>query len=142
MTTEEKLKAFILTKYRSIREFTQTIDMPYSTMTSILKKGVQNSSVQNVIRICQALNISTDALAEGNIVPNTKETEDAIRIEDILFHTKEMLTGTEHLTFEGKPASKEDIYLIISTIDTAMEIRKKQNERLAAYYNNLMKDDK
>lgn len=67
MTTEEKLKNYILSKHRSIREFTQSIGMPYSTMTTILKKGVNNANVLTIIKICQALNISTDDLADGFI---------------------------------------------------------------------------
>ena len=140
MTTEEKLKDFILSKYRSLREFTQEIDMPYSTMTTILKRGVDNSNVQNIIKICQALEIKADDLAEGNIVPIEKHNTDSVRIEDILFELTQKLLNTDGLTIDDKPATKEDVYLIISTLDTAMEIRKKQQERLAAYYNNLLKE--
>lgn len=138
MTTEEKLKEFILTKYRSIREFTQAIDMPYSTMTTILKKGVNNSNVQNIIKICQALDISADALAEGKIISNVKEG-DVTRIEDIIRNTEQLLLNTECLTFEGKPATKEDVYLIISTLETSLDIRKRQQERMAEYYNQILK---
>lgn len=140
MTTEEKLKDFILSKYRSLREFTQEINMPYSTMTTILKRGIDNSNVQNIIKICQALEIKADDLAEGNIVPIEKHNTDSVRIEDILFELTQKLLNTDGLTIDDKPATKEDVYLIISTLDTAMEIRKKQQERLAAYYNNLLKE--
>lgn len=141
MTTEEKLKAYILTKYKSIREFTQAIDLPYSTMSTILKRGIENSNVQNIIRICQALEISTDDLAEGRIVPVTKPSDEVIQIEDLLNSVSQTLMQAEHLTIDGKPATKEDVYLIISTIETVMEIRKKQHERMAAYYTELLKKD-
>ena len=140
MTTEEKLKDFILSKYRSLREFTQEIDMPYSTMTTILKRGIDNSNVQNIIKICQALEIKADDLAEGNIVPVEKHNTNSVRIEDILFEFTQKLLNTDGLTIDDQPATKEDVYLIISTLDTAMEIRKRQQERLAAYYNNLLKE--
>ena len=65
--TEELLKSLILSKYRSIREFTTQIGMPYSTLDSIFKRGVRKASVENIIRICDALNISADALANGTI---------------------------------------------------------------------------
>ena len=141
MTTEEKLKEFILTKYRSLRQFTQEIELPYSTMTTLLKKGVNNSNVQTVIKICQALNISTDALAEGQIVPIEKSIDAEVRIEDILNEAKQKLLNSNHLTIENKTASAEDIYLIVSTLDTVLEIRKMQSQRLAAYYKQLIKDD-
>ena len=83
MTTEEKLRAFILSKYKSVLEFTQAIDMPYGTIQSIFKRGIQNSSVTNIIKICQALGISTDDLAQGNIVPASKIIPEPSKIEDI-----------------------------------------------------------
>ena len=74
MSTEEKLKEFILSKYSSVREFTLEIDFPYTTLDSILKNDIGNSSVTNVLKICKALHISGDALANGEIVP-IQETE-------------------------------------------------------------------
>ena len=65
--SEDKLREYILSKYKSIREFTVSIDMPYSTIDSIFKRGIRKASVDNIIRICDFLNISTDALINGEI---------------------------------------------------------------------------
>lgn len=67
MTREEKLKLLILSRYKSIREFTIAIDIPYTTIDSIFRRGIDNSSVSNIKKICDALNISVDALADGEI---------------------------------------------------------------------------
>lgn len=67
-TIEEKLKEFILSQYKSIREFSMNIVMPYSTVDSIFKRGIANASVTNVNKICKSLNISADMLADGKIV--------------------------------------------------------------------------
>ena len=67
MTIEDKLRNHILSRYKSLREFTQTADIPYTTLDSILKRGIGNSSINNVIKICKALHISADELADGNI---------------------------------------------------------------------------
>lgn len=72
MTIEEKLKDYILSRYNSVREFTIRAEIPYTTLDSIFKRGIGNSSVNNVIKICRALNISADELADGNITPYTK----------------------------------------------------------------------
>lgn len=64
---EDKLKALILSKHKSLREFCIAIDIPYSTMTSILKRGLANASISNILKICRYLNISADELANGNI---------------------------------------------------------------------------
>ena len=72
-TSEDRLKEYILTKYKSVREFTCAIDMPYSTVDSIFKRGIRNASVDNIIKICEFLGISTDALINGQI--ERKSTE-------------------------------------------------------------------
>ena len=69
-TIEDSLKDLILTRYKSIREFTTAIEMPYSTMDTILKRGLNKASIGNVIKICRALDISTDELANGRIMSN------------------------------------------------------------------------
>lgn len=72
-TSEDRLKEYILTKYKSVREFTGAIDMPYSTVDSIFKRGIRNASVENIIKICDFLGISTDALINGYIEHKVSE---------------------------------------------------------------------
>lgn len=69
MSIEEKLKDLILSRYKSIREFTLEIDLPYTTLDSLFRRGINNSSLSNVLKVCKALHISGDALAQGKIVP-------------------------------------------------------------------------
>lgn len=64
---ETSLKQLILSKYRSIREFSADVNLPYSTIDTILKRGILNASVTNVIKICEKLNISVDLVANGVI---------------------------------------------------------------------------
>lgn len=51
MSVEIKLKELILEKYKSLREFAIKIDMPYSTLDTILKRGVNKANVSNIIAI-------------------------------------------------------------------------------------------
>lgn len=67
MTIENSLKNLILERYGSIREFSIKSTIPYTTIDSILKRGIGNSSVNNVIKICKFLNLSVDALADGEL---------------------------------------------------------------------------
>lgn len=135
MTTEDKLKEYILSKYRSIREFTIAIDMPYSTLDSVFKRGIDNSSVGVIFKICNALNISPDALAEGEIVSrpllNTMVV-DGIQIDieqkdvdQILEDTKRRLLAYRDLTLEGKKVKKEEINTLVNGIDISLEMVKK-----------------
>ena len=130
MTTEEKLKELILKRYHSVREFTITNDIPYTTIHSIFRRGVGNSSVTNIVKICKALNISADALADGEIIP-VKETKivpikDNIDINDILDGTKNLLTHSGILTLDGKPISKAGVESIIDAMDIGVEMAKKK----------------
>ena len=68
MTIEDILKEEIIRQFRTLRDFSEEIEMPYSTLMSVLKRGVYNTSLSTIMRICQKLNISTDALVKGKII--------------------------------------------------------------------------
>lgn len=126
MTTEEKLKEYILGRYKSIREFTQVADMSYSTFDSILRRGIDNSSVTNIIKICKVLGLSVDDLANGNITPiNTfKSDPGLIEVEDILTDVKTKLLHCDGLTLEGKPIEKNSINVIVQAMNIGEEMAK------------------
>ena len=71
---EDELKSLIIDKYKSIRAFTVSVDMPYSTVDSIFKRGIKKASVDNIIKICNELEISADALVEGSITYKNEPT--------------------------------------------------------------------
>lgn len=75
MSVELELKDLILNKYKSLREFAIKIDMPYSTIDTILKRGVDRANINNIIRICKELGIDTEALGEGRIEFKQADTE-------------------------------------------------------------------
>lgn len=132
MTIEDKLKDLILSRYRSIREFTQVIDMPYSTFDTILKRGIDNSSVTNVIKICKELAISADALAAGQIVPAAlmvQPTEDASDLEEILNEMKSKIITYDNLTIRGVPLEPLDRVTIVNAIEIAIEIGIRVSDR-------------
>lgn len=130
MTIEEKIKQYILDRYSSIREFTQIHGIIYSTLDSILKRGISNSSVANVVKICKALGISADELAEGRIVPKVDYMVDdnntLIEVNDILSDTKARLLNYTDLTLNGKPVSEETKKAIVQGIDISVELAKKK----------------
>lgn len=130
MTKEEKLKDLILKKYHSLREFTIACDIPYTTMDTILKRGIDNSNVSNVIKICKALDISVDALADGEIVPAKKRVakpiNDQIEVKEILSDTMDILTHSGQITLDGKPINRAGIEAIIDAMDVGVEIARKK----------------
>lgn len=64
---ENQLKAMICERFNSVKEFASAIELPYTTVDSILKRGVDKANVINIIKICTKLGIDVDALASGNI---------------------------------------------------------------------------
>lgn len=54
---EDKLKQLILSRYSSVKSFAEENGMPYSTVRSILERGIMNANVENAIKICSALGI-------------------------------------------------------------------------------------
>lgn len=125
MTIEDQLKNLILSRYRSIREFTIAVDMPYTTIDSIFRRGVGNSSVTNVIKICKALGISADELAEGRIV-SVRERSSAYRrnsveIREFLDQFKMELSTMDNPTLDGEPVDEGTLEAIAQGIDVSYE---------------------
>ena len=88
MTIENKLKELIKEEYGTLKNLSNQIGMPPTTLETILKRGIANANITNIIKITNALNISADALAEGRI--EKKLTE--IKIEKLTPTNKEKLT--------------------------------------------------
>lgn len=132
MTLEDSLKDLILSRYHSIREFTTLIDLPYTTLDSMFRRGVENSSIVNVSKVCKALGISMDALANGKIEPIRKSppnlVNDWIEVDDILDHTKDVLIHHGGVTIDGKPIGVNAVDSIIEAMDLGLALAKKKTK--------------
>lgn len=74
---ENKLKRLIIEKFGSVRQFSFSIGIPYTTIDSILKRGIDNSNVGNVIKICKALDISIDNLLDNKEIISSLDFDNA-----------------------------------------------------------------
>ena len=130
MSTEDKLKSFILERYDSISEFSRKCGIHNSTVSSILANGIETGTLKNILKICKTLHISADELAKGNIVStfDKKTTEDTTEIMDILEIAKQQLLSNRALMFNGKPADEESIKSILSAMEIGMEMAKRKGE--------------
>lgn len=132
MTIEEKLKDLILTEYKSVRKFVQYADVPYSTVDTILKKGIANASVTNVIKICKALDISADELANNRIVPAGKNIQRRTHMTDIdaiIDFTKRNIHEYNDLTIDGEIMTQNEIEMLLDALDIGIGIIKRNRER-------------
>lgn len=83
---EQDLKDYIIQQYGSLNKFTEKIEMPWTTLDSVLKRGIRNSNVSNIIKICQGLQISADELINGKLVSldgYSKNTDHALLDDEI-----------------------------------------------------------
>lgn len=57
MNREQSLRNLILDRYVSLRQFAKEADIPYSSLMTLLSRGVGGSSFDTVIRICKVLGL-------------------------------------------------------------------------------------
>lgn len=70
---ESRLKDRIIEQYGSLKKFCEKIDMPWTTLDSILKRGIVNANITNVMKISRELRIDTESLASGRIIDSPRE---------------------------------------------------------------------
>jgi transcriptional regulator with XRE-family HTH domain len=82
MERTEILKGLIKGTGLSLRSFSEKAGLPYTTVRSILERGIENSSIDKVMKICHALGITIDELLEMD----KPRSEDEVTIETIAAH--------------------------------------------------------
>lgn len=124
MTIEEKLKEYILTKHKSIREFVKYANLPYSTVDGILKRGIANSSIGNVLKICKALQISADELANNRIVPRGSKVSTRIimsEIPDLIAFMEKNKREYDDMTIDGKSLSDDEWEIVLNSMTLTVD---------------------
>lgn len=71
---EMELKDLILKRYGSLSEFCKKIGIPWTTLDSILKRGVEKANIKNILKITTELGIDVESLAAGEIVSSNSTT--------------------------------------------------------------------
>lgn len=114
MTREDVLRHLISETGLSMKAFAEKAGIPYTTLYSILERGVGKASIDNVIKICKALGITVEDLEKA------AETGDLalVKKDKISF-----MTIAAH--FEGKKFSEEEQKEIENFIQYVLSKRKK-----------------
>lgn len=73
MTMEEQLKQEILSRYKSVRAFTTAIDIPYSTLDSVFKRGILNAGINTMLKVFDALDLDIESVTDGELRPRPPE---------------------------------------------------------------------
>ena len=78
MSKAEILKNEILTQYKSVRQFSTKMNIPYSTLVTALDRGIEGMAYDTVIRICTELSLNPvdfSPLDEGNDLSQQRATK-------------------------------------------------------------------
>jgi len=110
------LKELIEKTGMSLKAFAEKANMPYTTLYSILERGVGKASVDNIIKICKVLNITIDDLE--NLA--TEKQDDNIDKRDI----KKPDTIAAHLP-EGVELTEEEQEQLNDYVQFLLSRRKK-----------------
>lgn len=62
MNKSELIKELINKTGLSMKAFAIQADIPYTTLRSMLERSIENASVNNVLKVCSALNITIEEL--------------------------------------------------------------------------------
>lgn len=111
MKLEEELRELMIKKSSSVNKFSSDCGLPYSTVATIFRRGIENTNINTIIKICQALSISADELANGRIV-YLKDIEKPNELNVLI----------EKLSPEGKAKLRE-------YVDFLIQIDKKEGEK-------------
>lgn len=97
MTIEEQLKNEILNNYKSIRAFTQKIDIPYSTLDTIFKRGIGGAGVNTVLKIFNELSLDIKSIDKGVLTPNNSNNNPVLNANE-----KKLISSYRSLNNQGK----------------------------------------
>lgn len=103
--TELRIKEMIIKKYGSLKKFCEIIDMPWTTLDSILKRGIANSNITNVMKITKELNIDTESLASGMITPSLSKVDINSNADDFPSDIRAAARGMMDLNEEDKKSA-------------------------------------
>lgn len=104
MTLEEQLKHEILNRYKSIREFSAMTGIPYSTVDSVLKRGIKNSGVGTVIKIFSFLDIDVESIPSETLkhLNTPVETKNSPSTAETVPGEEQLISLYRELNDEGR----------------------------------------
>ncbi len=102
MTIEEQLKNIILERHKSVRAFTQEVDIPYSTMDTIFKRGIGGTGVNTVIKIFKALNLDVESITADELKSCKTKKAPTEQLGESDFQKKKLIYNYDKLNQTGK----------------------------------------
>lgn len=135
----EILERLILETGLSKKAFAEKIGIPPTTLRSMLDRGIGNASVDNVIKVCRGLGITTDQL---ELMANDEKTENgkehslpALTAKDERDIQKELQKMIDSLSSQNSYAAydgqdinemdEEDRELLVASLENSLRLAKR-----------------
>ena len=120
-TIEQRLQDLILERYSTMLEFSRQTGVPRSTLSSILKRGILNSTVSNVKLICEALSLSMDELTDGRITSDIDAPKPVVgNIDKSLSDFCRDLRTRDDLYMSGRPLDHDGAVALAELIELSV----------------------
>lgn len=134
MTIEQQIKDLIIERSKTVKDFAKEIGMPYGTLDGVLRRGILASGADNVFRLCKALNLSIDSLADGIV----EETNTERKPKDISQIEEDYLRKC-FPTLDGQPITENELKELQEEIRRAASSIQKERElaKLTSYYSRM-----
>lgn len=133
----EVIKKLIKEQNSSMKAFAEKIDIPYTTLRSMLERGIGNATVDNVLKVCKGLGITTDQLEDMAAGKEMRPNESLPRLSpkderDIQKKLQEMIEGLNskdgYAAFDGydlDDMDEEDRELLIASLENSLRLAKR-----------------
>ncbi|GFI61097.1 LexA repressor [Clostridiales bacterium] len=112
MNKSDKLKAIILSKYKTLKEFSDYSGIPSSTLSSAFNRGIEGMAIEKVIKICDLLNIDIKTFEPIDTTPfeitlTPKHKKLILSYDKLDSHGKEMVDFVLEKEYLRSTAVKE-----------------------------------
>lgn len=135
MTTEDKLKGYIVANYGSVKNFAELTEVPYQTIVSILLRGIQSGKFGNIQNMCNVLGISMDELSKGevrgkNIVDLTKLPGKSRDLATVIRQYTRFVKHEGFFTLDDEPLNQDEYQLLwdsLAVVSDLIRYRRRKN---------------
>lgn len=128
MTIEERLRGLILSRYPSAKDFAAEAGINYSTLLSVFKRGLDNTGISNVQKICDTLGITIEGLCQDRIEFIKKNPDRSGTLRE--YQNKLLLLMLDQkIDLDGVPLSEEEARVLDEQITAAVDIVRRRRDR-------------
>lgn len=117
---EERLKNYINSKYESVSDFCIRTGIANSTLQTVFKRGVKNTSSKTIFKICNALDLDVNALYDGEIKANRPDRKVKTETVDIIEYVGKLENMT--LLYKGDEIQPEQKKMMLYGFKVAIEM--------------------